>query len=179
MKAILFLMPLIILNACKPGQNDVIIGKTNKMEQTINKLTGCPEDGTCSVEVYKNKKLTMIDDGTGALYPELIEGDAVVVEYTYFKPGPEGTVDGNYSETIHFELPQGAANLKKENAALSDVKLVYGKHCFCRGEAGYYSINEGKLLVDKTEEGIAFDLTFNVGKTSQVVTRISEMVKLK
>ena len=179
MKSLFYLLPLLLINACKTANTDSGNSNTINMEQTINKLTGCPEDGTCSIEVYKNKTLTMLDDGTGALYPELIEGDGVVIEYTYFKPGPEGTVDGNYSETIHFELPKGSTNLKKENAALSDVKLVYGKHCFCRGEAGYYNITDGKLLVDKTDEGIAFDLTFNVGKTSQVVSHISEKVKIK
>lgn len=179
MKSLFFLLPLILVNACKTAQSDTITSNTNEMEQTINKNSGCPDDATCSIKVYKNKTLTMLDDGTGALYPEMIEGDAVIIEYTYFREGPEGTVDGNYSETIHFELPLGATNLKKENSTLADVKLVYGKHCFCRGEAGYYPITDGKLMVDKTDQGIAFDLTFNVGKTSQVVSHISEMVKVE
>jgi hypothetical protein len=149
------------------------------MEQTIGENSDCPDGGTCTIEIHKNKTLTMLDDGTGAMYPEFIDGDAMVVAYTFMRKGPEGTVDGNYSETIHFEIPNKSTNLKKENASLNDVKLVYGKHCFCKGEAGYYPINDGKLLVDTNDQGITFDLTFKVGKTSQVVSHISEMVSLK
>lgn len=178
MKSLFFLLPLFFVNACKTAQSDSVISNTNKMEQTINTSSACPEEGTCSIEVYKNKKLTMLDDGTGALYPEMLEGEGMVVEYTYFKKGPEGTVDGNYSETIHFELPQTATSMKMENSALSEVNLYYGKHCFCKGEAGYYAVNKGILLVDVNDNGIAFDLTFNVGETSQVVSHISEMIKL-
>lgn len=177
MKLLIYMLPLLMIGACKTTQTDSVITNTNTMEETINKNSGCPDDGTCGIEVYKNKKLTILDDGTGSLYPEMIEGDAMVVEYTYFREGPEGTVDGNYSETIHFEIPQAATNLKKENAALADVNLYYGKHCFCKGEAGYYPVTDGKLLVDVSEEGLVFDLIFNVNKTSQVVRHISEMIK--
>lgn len=148
------------------------------MEQIENKVTGCPEEGACNVVVLKNKHLVIKEDGTGAVYPEMVAGENMVVVYTYSKEGPKGTVDGNYSETIHFEIPAGMENLNKENATLADVNLLYGKHCFCRGEAGYYPLTNGKLLVEKTNQGIVFDLKFNVEKTSQVVTHISEMVKL-
>ena len=178
MKALIFLMPFLLINSCKTSQPDLVTSKPNTMGQTINTNSDCPEGGICTVEVHKNKKLTMLDDGTGALYPEMIEGDAIVVAYTYSKKGPEGTVDGNYSETIHFEVADGEKNFKKENLGLKDVKLVYGKHCFCKGEAGYYLIDNGKLLVETSGAGMHFDLNFKVGKTSQVVSHISEMVKL-
>ncbi len=178
MKALLFLLPILMLNACKTQTNTINTLSNTSILQMENKITACLEEGTCSVVVHKNKTLTVKDDGTGALYPELTEGTNTVVEYTYLKEGPEGTADGNYSETIHFEIPAGTDYLSKENTTLADVKLLYGKHCFCRGEAGYYPITNGKLLVEKNEQGIAFDLKFNVSETSQVVSHIVEMVKI-
>ncbi|SRX54239.1 hypothetical protein [Aequorivita sp. CIP111184] len=178
MKALLFLIPLFFVNACKTQTGTVISSENTKMEQVENGDTGCPKEGTCSVVVHKNKHLVIKEDGTGALYPEMVAGENMVVEYTYSKEGPEGTADGNYSETIHFEIPATTENLSKENAKLAEVNLLYGKQCFCRGEAGFYPITNGKLLVEKSNTALMFDLKFKVEKTSQVVSHITETVKL-
>src|SRR5690606_29856738 len=154
-----------------------ISSENTSMEQ-VEKTTGCPDEGTCTVVVHKNKKLAIKQDGIGSTYPEITDGENMVVEFTYLKKGPEGTADGDYSETIHFEIPANTENFTKVNTALSDVELLYGKHCFCKGEAGYYPITEGTLLLEKNEVGIVFNLNFKVNKTSQVISHISEMVKL-
>lgn len=177
MKALIFLIPLFVVNACKTQTGTVISSENTNMEQVENKV-GCPAEGACTVAVHKNKNLVIKEDGTGALYPEMVAGENMVVVYTYSKEGPEGTVDGDYSETVHFEVHATTKNLSKENASLSDVKLLYGKQCFCRGEAGFYLITNGKLLVEKTDQALVFDLKFKVEKTSQVVSHISETVKL-
>lgn len=166
-----------MVNACKTQTGAVTSSETTTMEQMENKPTGCPEEGTCSVVVYKNKSLSIQKDDTGALYPQLLDGNNIVVEYTYLKEGPEGTADGNYSETIHFEIPAATTTLTKENASLNDVKLLYGKHCFCRGEAGYYPITDGRLSVANYNQTLKFNLQFKVGKTSQVLSHIAETVK--
>lgn len=177
MKALIFLIPLFVVNACKTQTGTVISSENTTMEQVEDKV-GCPEKGTCTVAVHKNKNLVIKEDGTGALYPEMVAGENMVVVYTYSKEGPEGTVDGDYSETVHFEVPATTMNLSKENASLSEVKLLYGKQCFCRGEAGFYLITNGKLSVEKTDQALVIDLKFKVEKTSQVVSHITETVKL-
>lgn len=178
MKALYFLIPFFFINACKTQTGNVISSDNKAMEQVKNNENECPDGGTCTVEVHKNKTLVLKEDGIGALYPEMENGNNMVVQYTYSKEGPDGTVDGNYSETIHFEIPASATNVNKEGAALSEVKLLYGKHCFCRGEAGYYRVNTGTLLLEKSNGIITFDLKFKIDKTSQVVSHISETVKL-
>ena len=178
MRALYFLIPLIMVNACKTQTGTVTSTDKTSMGKVEINDTGCPEEGDCGVVLHKNKNLAVKEDGTGAMYPEIVDGQNMVVVYTYLKKGPPGTADGDYSETIHFEIPAGNDNFSKENASLSDVKLLYGKHCFCKGEAGYYPITDGKLLVEKSNQGIVFDLKFKVTETSQVVSHISEMVKL-
>lgn len=178
MKAFYFLIPLIMVNACKTQTGTVISSEKNTVKQMENTTSACPDQGTCNVVVHKNKTMTIQEDGIGALYPQIVDGANTVVEYTYLKEGPAGTADGDYSETIHFEIPANTEDLSKENASLTDVKLLYGKHCFCRGEAGYYPITDGKLLVEQSSQGLVFDLKFKVKETSQVVSHISETVKL-
>ncbi len=177
MKAFIFLIPIFFVNACKTQTGTVISSENNTMEQS-EKVVGCPEDGTCNVMVHKNKQLVIKEDGTGAIYPEMVAGENIVVVYTYSKKGPEGTADGDYSETIHFEIPTATTTLQKENASLGNVNLLYGKHCFCKGEAGYYPVKNGKLSVKKSDTTLGFDLSFKVEKTSQVVSQVSETVKL-
>lgn len=178
MKAFYFLIPLIMINACKTQTGNVISSENTSMEQTENKTSGCPDDGNCSVIVHKNKKFTVKDDGTGAFYPDLEDGKSTVIEYTYHRAGPEGTADADYSETIHFEIPTDVKNLTKENASLSDVNLLYGRHCFCR-DGGYSPVTNGKLVVETTAEGtMMFDLQFSTGKPTQVISHIRETVKL-
>lgn len=178
MKALYFLIPLFMVNACKTQTETVISSENTNMSQLENNVAGCPEEGTCTVVLHKNKSFVIKEDGTGAMYPEMMASENMVVEYTYLKKGPEGTADGSYSETIHFEIPAATNSLSKENTSLSDVKLLYGKHCFCKGEAGYYPITDGKLVVKKSDQSVAFDLKFKIGRTSQVVSHIKETVKL-
>ncbi len=178
MKSLLFLIPLFVLSGCKTQTETVVTTANTTMDKLENSITGCPEEGNCTVVLHKKTNLVIKEDGTGAMYPEMVAGDNMVVEYTYSKKGPEGTVDGNYSETIHFEIPATSNNLSKENTSLTDVSLLYGKHCFCKGEAGYYPITNGKLMLEKNEKAIVFDLSFNNGKTTQVISHITETVKL-
>lgn len=179
MKAFYFLIPLLMINACKTQTGTVTsTEKTATMGQLNERVTGCPDEGDCTVKIHKNMNLIIKEDGTGAIYPEMVAGKNTVVEYTYLKEGPEGTADGNYSETIHFEIPASVESLSKVNASLGDVKLLYGKHCFCKGEAGYYPISNGELSVSTNNKTLAFNLNFKVEKTSQVISNISETVKL-
>lgn len=166
-----------MINACKTQTGTGISSENTTMEKIENKTSDCPDDGTCTVLVHKNKKLTIQDDGLGSLYPDVKDGNNTIIEYTYHKPGPEGTADANYSETIHFEIPSGAKNLTKENASLSDVNLLFGRHFFSP-DSGYYPVTTGKLIVEKNAQGITFDLKFKVAETSQVISHIRETVKM-
>ena len=177
-KAFHFLIPILMINGCKTQTETVKSSQQIKTEQLKDKST-CPEEGTCSVAVHQNSKLRIDEDGTGAIYPVILDGDNIVIEYTYLKEGPAGTADGSYSETIHFEIPSRLKNLKKENASLAEVSLLFGKHCFCPGEAGYYPITKGKLSVDYTDKNITFDLSFSQNKVSQIISHIVETARIE
>lgn len=177
MRAFYFLAALLIAGACKSPNQAVTISDRNLMEQINKNQSVCPEDGVCSVVLHENSILMILEDGTGAIYPQIEPGDNLVVEYTYFREAPEGIADGNYTETIHFEIPSTISHLDKSNKELQEVKMLFGKHSFSP-DAGYYSIESGKLLLEKTEENLVFDLQFsNENKSAQLISHITETLK--
>ncbi|QAA81768.1 hypothetical protein EI546_08560 [Aequorivita sp. H23M31] len=178
MKIIYFLFPLFIATACKTQTGTVTAPEKTIMKNSNMDRKGCPSDGTCSVKVLKDKSLEIRKDETmRTIYPEIVDGNNIVVEYTYFRSGPEGTADGNYSETIQFELPAKTKDLVKQNGGLADVKMLFGKSGYRNLE--YHMVSDGKLSVQNTENGLSFTLDFKMDKTPQVVTHINESITLR
>lgn len=139
--------------------------------------TNCPEEGTCTIVVHNNKSFKMSEDGTGAMYPDIQEGKGIVIEYTYFREGPKGTADGNYTENIYFEIPAGTETLVKENMNLADVKMMYGKHAY--RNSNYYPVTNGSLSVLTKGNTIVLNLNFKIKETSQEVSHINETVAVE
>lgn len=177
MKLYFLFLPLLLVNACKTtNTNTVSDGTTNTDQMEIS--TSCPENGECSATIQKGKTLVVKEDGTGALYPEITSGDNIVVVYSFSQKGPEGTADGDYSETIHFEIPASTTKFTKSDASLQDVQLLYGKQCYCKGEAGFYKVKSGTLQVTKKENEVQFMLRFKVDETSHKLTTINKTIQL-
>ncbi len=177
MKAFYFLIPFLIAGACGTQSTSVVSSEKNSMETVENTQSGCPDDGTCTVIVQKNKSLKLHDGEGGEVYPEVVEGQNIVVEYTFHRPGPEGTADGNYMETLHFEIPAKAQELEKSDASLADVKMLFGKHGFRQSQT--YPVRKGKLYVKKDGDVLAFTFQFNVDKTSHELSRVQVSQTIK
>lgn len=174
MKGLIFLISIILFSSCKTKVDQV-----NTLENQANNVNSeCPSEGVCTVKIQKNKSLLIKEDGTGALYPEIVDGDKTVILYTFLRKGPEGTLDGDYSETIHFEIPNGIYTSNFNDAALKNVKLLFGKHCYCKGEAGYYPVKTGSLKVVKTESTVSFDLKFKMEHPSHELNNIMQTTSL-
>lgn len=174
MKVVFFLIPFILFSSCKTKADKVI----TLDNQVKNVNSECPAEAVCTMDVQKNKSLLIKEDGTGALYPEIVAGDKTVVVYTFLRKGPEGTVDGDYSETIHFEIPNGTTTSSFTDASLKDAKLLFGKHCYCKGEAGYYRVERGSLKVIKSESSVTFDLRFKMEHPSHELNNIKQTTSL-
>ena len=175
MKLITLLSVLFLFNSC--GNNKTVVSTNNK--EVIILADGIEEkDGDVSVDIFNNSTLNLKDDTIGAIYPVIASGNNLVVEFIYEEKAPEGTADGDYSETLHFEIPQNTTVLNLMDEELNNVKLLYGKQCFCRGEAGYYEVKKGKIKIVKTESDIYFDISFNIDETSAKLVRVAKYIKL-
>lgn|SRR5690606_168480 len=175
MRLFYLLIPMIILGGCKSQMSSS--SNTTAMNEK-NQAFECPEGSTCSWEVQKNKKLVIKQDGIGAYYPSVEEGENMVVKFEYFKAGPPGTADGNYSESLFFEVPANFKEIIKENESLEEVSLLFGRHCFCP-DSGFFPVKKGSLSVSKSGDDLDIELNFHVNEVPQVISELKGRAVIK
>lgn len=172
MKAFFLIFILLTFSACKTKTESITHHPVKLMK------TECPKEGECSILLLENKQLVLkTEEATGNIYPEVTNGSSLVVVFSYSENAPKGIVDGNYSETIHFEIPKEFSELNKKNYELADVQLLYGKQCFCE-DAGYYKVTKGKLIANKKDANIYLNLTFQIDGINSKVYHIIETIEL-
>ncbi len=138
----------------------------------------CPENGTCSFEILKNKNLQIKTDNLGSKYPEMIEGKRFVIKFEYKKHGNTNYKDSGYREEVFIELD--ANNLEIETIALQDRKLFFARWCYCKGQTGYYKINQGKLSVFKLDDKkFQLSLSFKIEEVPQIINEIKHTFSLQ
>lgn len=169
------LVVALVVMSCKSTQNTRMTSENRPVGDLLINEASCPEGGNCNYEILNNSSYTIATDGTGAMYPQYSEGDGEVIVISYEKNGPEGTVDGDYKETVQFVVPSFKDTLTLKDEALQDVQLLFNKQCFCRGQAGYYRIEQGTLVLTKDNQGtIGVELSFEVASTSHTIKKVKK-----
>lgn len=149
-------------------------------DNPISNITStCPENGTCTFEVLKDKVLIVQKDDFGNLYPEILDGEGIVLKFEFKRNQIPDIVDGNYSELLYMQLDSTQPDLKLESRDLQNVKLLFGRLCFCRGQTGYYKINNGVLSVTKLESNTyKLHLDFKCEEVPQIIDILDETFQL-
>jgi len=174
------LLPLLILVifSCKPtknASNDFVVNEAF-MINTIN----CPENGICTIELLPNTSLEFKKDEFGNTYPIIAEGNKMVFKYIYTRNPVSNTQDSNYSELILAELDSIVSEKIFTDEALQNIKLHFGRLCFCKGETGYYPIKNGEFKISKSsEESFKIDFNFKINEVPQIISTINETVCVK
>ena len=137
-KLIIVFIAAILITACKSQST---ISWSNTVVTSI-----CPEKSECIVEVMENKSLLVKSDDTGHLYYNIQdETGKKVVKYTYRTITDPNLMDAGYSETLIFETDSKLSNLNNSGINMQKTKMLLGIQCFCRGKAGFYKIESGKI----------------------------------
>jgi len=180
MKTYMLSLILIVTISCQTNNTvkDATLTVTAN-ENIVLTIDDCPEGGECKLTLKDSASMTMKEDSIGAEYLTIDKGDNMVVSYTYLKKSAEGIVDADYRETLHFEIPPNTTKLSLADNDLQNVGLLFGKQCFCKGEAGYYKVIKGSLILVKSEHELTFDISYSVAGTSQEINRISKKIQLK
>ena len=139
----------------------------------------CPEDGICTLEILKSKSLIILKDEFDNLYPEISDGDNIILKFEYKRNEIPNTVDGHYSELIYVELNSNKLIIELENSKLQEVNLLFARLCFCRGQTGYYKVKKGKLSISKENDKYRFNLAFKIDEVPQVITRINKSFSIQ
>jgi len=106
----------------------------------------CPEKSECTIEVMENKSLLVKSDDTAHLYYTIEdEPGKKVVKYTYRTITDPNLMDAGYSETLIFETDSKLSNLNNSGINMQKTKMLLGIQCFCRGKAGFYKVESGKI----------------------------------
>ncbi|HEY9221063.1 MAG TPA: hypothetical protein VIO43_05735 [Lutibacter sp.] len=171
MKNLLPLLFLVIVS-CKSSfvVNEAIL------VDTLN----CPENGTCTIELLPNKSLEFKKDEFGNSYPVISEGNKTIFKYVYAKNPIPNTQDSNYSEIVFAELDSTISAKTLTNEALQNIKLHFGRLCFCKGQTGYYPIKNGNFKISKvSKKAFKIDFNFKIDEVPQIISAIKETVSLK
>lgn len=167
---------IILFASCNSSKNLNYTATNAILSTSLN----CPDNGKCSVELIPNKTIEFKSDEFGNLYPVISEGDKTILKYTFIKNPKLNTEDSNYTELIYAELDKTITAVNYTSKNLQNIKLYFGRLCYCKGETGYYPIKNGDFKITKTSKNtmnISFD--FNVTEVPQIISKINETISLK
>jgi hypothetical protein len=173
MRYLYILIVSLVVFSCNAKQKLLVEDKVE------NSLSLCPEGGTCTFDVLQNKTLEVKKDSFGALYPEIYDNDNIVLKFEYKRNEIPNTADSNYSELIYVELDPNNLILELEHSQLKTAKVLFARLCFCKGQTGYYAVDNGKLSITKESDNYQFDLAFKIDEVPQLISTINRSFTLK
>jgi len=136
----------------------------------------CPEGGDCSFEIMRNSVLNLNHSNTGQLYPEVTEGDKIVVKFHYKKDPVKDVMDSGYSEYVYLEFDPDDTQLILKDKELQKVKMVFGRICYCKGAMGYFPVQQGNLFLFNRDGNLQLRTSFKVNKIPQIIQQIDENI---
>lgn len=144
------------------------VESTNWLGKKVTMVSVAPENGKTAATREYEKSLNL--NGFEQLYPQTIYNpETVLVQYNYDRnKAKENYADDFYKEELFLEIPAKAFKKEYKDGELEQVKLVYGKHCYCKGEAGYYKITQGTLKIDHSDKQTKVKLSFKAPSTSLI-----------
>lgn len=143
---------------------------TNWLGKNVTLISAIPENGTATAERKPSTKISL--EATSELYPVMMfDENKTVITFEYNRNSSNlPQADDFYREELMMEIPSSAFKKTYKNEQLQDVKLIFGKHCYCKGEAGYYKISEGNLKINHTEKNTHVTVTFKAPVSSELKT---------
>ena len=165
---ILIIFSLVFSCAPKKDQNDNTVSPAPRIN--------CPESGDCSFEVMQNSSLSLKTDEFGKRYPLIEEGDKTVIRYHFKKRTPSDAMDASYSEYVLFEIEPGRVELSLRDEEMQQVKMTFGRICYCKGSIGYFPVTQGQLFIYQNKGHLQLRSSFKMRKIPQVVTEIDENI---
>lgn len=168
MRHLILLNTLLLFLSC--SSNKTKIAESN-IGCTLESI--CPDDGTCSIIVYSNQKLEILTDETGSLYyKKVADENSKIVHFQYKKTVEENVQDGHYQEELIFELNTNETSLYLSDESLQNTKMIFGRHCFCKGQAGYFQIKSGKLDLKQLDGKNSLTIEFKASEVPQIISQI-------
>lgn len=170
----IYLIPLAFAVSFCTGKKTAI-SKT-AIASTIESV--CPDNGKCSIQIISNKTLDVKVDEFGSLYYSMNDDNSKsVIVYEYNRNVKEGLQDGQHKEEIIFEINNSDTEINLTDFALQNTKMLFGRHCFCRGQGGNFKVDQGILHLVNKKGIITINLDFKVTKVPQLFTKVAASIQ--
>ncbi len=177
MKSYLFCISLFILIGCK--SKDLNNKNMQFTEKQSFALENCKENAQCNIQIIPNTTLIIKQDEFQHFYIEKGKGEKTIIKYEFKRNKLPNTADSQHTELIYFEIDNNCKSLSLTNQELQEVKMMYGRLCYCKGTSGYFKVTQGELKFTNENNELSINLKFKVGKIPQLITEINETIKLK
>lgn len=169
MKTTIAILGLLMLS-CSAQKQGVIA--------SVSLTSECPKNAKCTIELIKNKGIVLKKDDFGRDYYELSERAATnVIKYEFSRIVKGDIQDGGYREEVVFEIEQNPDAILLTDKSLQNVKMLYGRFCFCKGQTGYYKVEKGTLNINGTKTAETGLLEFEVSEVPQVIKSFAFQLK--
>ena len=154
MKKILALLIIVsAVSSCKCKQNT--LQNTSKTTTTVMKE--CVADAKCIQEIHTDSALLIEKEDSGRpFYKIQPQPGTTVYRYEMSQNQDQQYVDGGYREEIIFELPSDFKSGTISGKEILKTNALFGVFCYCKGKAGYYTINNATIT--KTEKGVSIEI---------------------
>ena len=169
----LFLLPLALgLSFCNCQKSTIPKNNTVAIESE------CPENGKCTIQIFRNKNMEVKTDEFGSIYQAMNDdSNKSVVVYQYNRNVEEGLQDGQHREEIIFEINNSDAEIQLSDKELQETKMLFGRHCYCKGQAGNFKVEKGTLNLTNKAGIVTVALDFQITKVPQLFTTVRATVK--
>lgn len=169
----LFLIPLALLvSFCKCPQATIEKSSVSSIESI------CPENGNCTIQIFRNKSLNVKADEFGSIYYQMLDNpNTSIIQYQYNRTVEKGLQDGQHKEEILFEINNAVTQISLTDIKLQETKMLFGRHCFCKGQAGYFKVEQGTLNLKNEKAIITIALDFQITKVPQLYSKVYATLK--
>jgi hypothetical protein len=176
MKIYIILLLLALLSSCSSSKKSV--STFSKLDNSIALESECPIDGKCTIKIIKNKALNVQTDQFGSVYTQQLESpETSIIVFQYDRNVPKDLQDAHYREEIVFQVNNASPNLTLKDKEIQITKMLFGRFCFCRGQTGYYRVENGILNLNQVEDKINMSLSFKVDQVPQKIEVINAIIQ--
>lgn len=172
----LFFLVLLVVG-CKSSQINTSLEELNEKHTVL--LSNCIDNAVCNIELLPKSNLLIKEDEFKNTYIEFEKGNNTIIKYQLKKNELPNTADSHYSEIIYLEIDNYNKSLNLKNEDLQQVKMIYGRLCYCKGSSGYFKVNKGSLELILSKNKLSLNANFNVENIPQIVSQINEKISLQ
>jgi len=172
----LFILVLSVVG-CKSSQINTSLEELNEKQTVI--LSNCIDDAVCNIEIIPKSNLLIKEDEFKNTYIEFEKGNNTIIKYQLKKNELPNTADSHYSEIIYLEIDNYNKSIYLKNEELQQVKMIYGRLCYCKGSSGYFKVKKGSLELILSKNKLSLNTNFNVENIPQIVSQINENISLQ